>query len=377
MFVFNLRKAPSACSLPARRGAPAQARGVWLRRSPGRLSSNSSAFTLVELLVVIAIVGVLLALLLPAIQAAREAARRAQCNNNLKQLGIACQTYASVHGGFPLLYSASDQPGWVTQILPYFEEGNLLGQYQYNQPWFDASNASAVRQRLPVLECPTSPVEHVYTATDPSFAGQSANPLTTFTTASIDYFAIATASSATTPKAPSTIPAGYFYVYPNMPTTTDLSGAFGPQSKTPTLRRLRQITDGLSSTAMITEMSGRPWLFLASREKIHSAGFPSYVSASSVDAMDDIPLYYGWGAWAHNNNFGVGTWSADGTMQGGPCAINCSNYRGVYSFHSAGAYATFADGSVHLLHQEIDPAVFFALVTARGGEILSDDVGVD
>ena len=333
--------------------------------------TRQRAFTLVELLVVIAIIGVLVALLLPAVQAAREAARRAQCSNNLRQIGLACQSYASVHGGFPVLFSSSNQPGWVTQILPYFEEGNLLGLYDYSQPWFDAINAAAVTQRLPVLECPTSPVEHIYTATDPGFAGMSANPLTTFTTASTDYFAIATASSSSTPKAPSTIPAGYFYVYPGAPSTLDISGAFGPQSKTPKLRRLAQITDGLSNTAMISEMSGRPWLFLAGGQKIPASSFPSYVSGGSVDAMDDIPLDYGWGGWAHNNNFGVGTWSNDGTMQGGPCTINCSNYRGVYSFHGGGAYAAFADGSVHLLNEQIEPAVFFALITACGGEVVS------
>ena len=298
------------------------------------------------------------------------------CANNLKQLGLACQSYADVHGGFPLLYSSSNQPGWVTQVLPYFEQGNLLTQYNYRQPWFDAGNAAVVAQRIPILECPTSPLDHVYTATDPGFAGQSANPLTTFTTASTDYFAIATASSATTPKAPSTIPAGYFYIYPNVPPTADLSGAFGPQSTTPTLWRAAQITDGLSNTAMITEMSGRPWLYIANGSKVPAVRFPSYVSASSVDAVDDIPLDYGWGSWAQNNNFGVGTWSADGTMQGGPCTVNCSNYRGIYSFHSVGVYATFADGSVHMLSRQIGPAVFFALITAHGCEVVPDLTGV-
>ena len=332
-------------------------------------------FTLVELLVVIAIIGVLVALLLPAIQSAREAARAAQCSSHLKQMGLACQNYATIHRGFPLLYSSSKQPGWITQILPYFEEGNLLAIYNYREPWFDASNANAVTSRIPILECPTSPVEHLYTATDPAFAGQSTNPLTTFTTTSTDYFAFSSASSSTTVKAPSTIPPGYFYAYPDASPKIDLSGAFGGQSATPKLRRLQQITDGLSNTAMISEMSGRPWLFIAGGNKISAANFPSYVSAGSVDVMDDIPLYYGWGAWAHNNNFGVGTWSVDGAMQGGDYAINCSNYRGVYSFHVAGANAAFADGSVRLLGQDLSPAVFFALVTARGGEILSNPLG--
>jgi len=342
------------------------------------MSCGRHGFTLVELLVVIAIIGVLVGLLLPAVQSAREAGRIAQCQNNLKQLALACHAFENATYKLPLLYSSSDQLGWVTQILPFFEESGLSKQYNTAQPWFDASNAQAVTQRIASLECPSSPVPHVYTATDASFASDpiAQHPLTTFTVASTDYFAIAGASSATAVKAPSTIPPGYFYAYPNALPSTDLSGAFGAQSATPLPRTLAQISDGTSHTVMLSEMSGRPWLFLADGRRVSAADFPSYVSTGSVEAQDDIPLDYGWGGWPHNNNFNVGTWSADGTMQGGPNAIDCSNYRGVYSFHSAGAEGAFADGSVHLLGREMSPAVFFSLVTARGGEAPADESSV-
>ena len=65
-------------------------------------SPSSRGFTLIELLVVIAIIAVLIALLLPAVQAAREAARRAQCVNNLKQLGLAAPTTRAVTRRYPM-----------------------------------------------------------------------------------------------------------------------------------------------------------------------------------------------------------------------------------------------------------------------------------
>ncbi|MCH2115778.1 MAG: DUF1559 domain-containing protein [Pirellulales bacterium] len=92
---------------------------------------RAGGFTLVELLVVIAIIGVLVALLLPAVQAAREAARRAQCTNNLKQMGVAIHNYASAHKDeLPPGNTGAALPGLFAYILPYLEEASVYGQLE-------------------------------------------------------------------------------------------------------------------------------------------------------------------------------------------------------------------------------------------------------
>jgi prepilin-type N-terminal cleavage/methylation domain-containing protein len=92
------------------------------------------AFTLIELLVVIAIIAVLIALLLPAVQAAREAARRAQCTNNLKQLGLALHNYHSTHDCLP--WGDMEDNDWLdisghVPMLPYLELGAVYNSMNF------------------------------------------------------------------------------------------------------------------------------------------------------------------------------------------------------------------------------------------------------
>lgn len=94
-----------------------------------RHTSKQAGFTLVELLVVIAIIGILVALLLPAIQAAREAARRAECSNNLKQIGLAMLNFHNTRKKFPLSRLACHHGSWVNELWPYMEEASLASAW--------------------------------------------------------------------------------------------------------------------------------------------------------------------------------------------------------------------------------------------------------
>ncbi|QDV36098.1 DUF1559 family PulG-like putative transporter [Tautonia plasticadhaerens] len=124
--------------------------------------SRGDGFTLIELLVVIAIIGVLIALLLPAVQAAREAARRAQCLNNLRQMGLALHGYHDTAGHFPP-GGWLRRPGepmrwlaWSALLLPNLEQPDLFDAMNLAVAHDHAANGTAARTVLDVYLCPTS-----------------------------------------------------------------------------------------------------------------------------------------------------------------------------------------------------------------------------
>jgi len=153
-----------------------------MRRDPLDRRWNSG-FTLIELLVVIAIIGVLVALLLPAVQSAREAANRAQCQNNLKQLGLAAQEYHDSFNSFPAgwycqppvydendTFIGGDVDGCSTIGTPYepymwsgmvglftkLEQGNLFNELNFDYAPNSAVNTTAVRRTMTVFVCPSN-----------------------------------------------------------------------------------------------------------------------------------------------------------------------------------------------------------------------------
>jgi prepilin-type N-terminal cleavage/methylation domain-containing protein/prepilin-type processing-associated H-X9-DG protein len=299
-----------------------------------------SAYTLVELLVVIAIIAVLLGLLLPAVQKVREAANRLACGNKLKQIGLACHHHHDTYGMFPP--GRVDAPFTVPQgkiiqgghgtfpfLLPYLEQEALARIYRWDRRCQGPDNQPVATTQLKIFQCPSAEPDRWVTAVeDPlnySYGGRGACG---------DYAGVRDIDTRL-------VGLGLVDRAP------DYRGVLTRDC----LTRLADITDGASQTILVTECAGRP--------KLWRAGRP--VSG----------IYAEGGAWVSGTlTFGQGS-TADGATKPGPCALNCTNDREVYSFHPGGANAVFADGSVHFLKAGIDIRVFAGLATRAGEEVVT------
>ena len=224
------------------------------------VAGRRRGFTLIELLVVIAIIAVLIALLLPAVQAAREAARRAQCVNNLKQLGLAAANYVSANGGFPWGYAQLPSNGytgpggtWYTGLncfvpmLPQLEQGALAAAYNFSLGSIDPDNRTVLATGLSFLWCPsdgTISTGHSAPSDTSNFGAYISSTQTLYRS---DYASCAGVWLNSVIGAPSGVTAS----------TTPLCGAVQANNNGvftyQNSRQLRDITDGTSNTIAFGE----------------------------------------------------------------------------------------------------------------------------
>jgi len=356
-------------------------------------------FTLIELLVVIAIIAVLIALLLPAVQAAREAARRAQCVNNLKQMGLALHNYHSTTNVFPSGGSAASIPGggirtmwgsWSAQsmMLPYMEQTPVYNSINF---WLvnigdgtsQAVNSTASVTRINSFVCPSGPL----------YAGRSFQ----YTIISGDfptnnYFASVGSSLNFDGTAGSGAPNGAF----------QLGGA---------MIGLRDITDGSSNTIAFGEWrtgdDDRNKLSMP-QDVINLTGSQYPNGANWNSPLMNMPLggqpFVAWVATCSgaakasigtdNNRSGVGQrWDmglfgrtlGNTLLAPNPPYPNCEintwgqgefdapGMYGLSSFHSGGANVAMADGSVKFLKSSTNNLTMWSLGSRNQGEVIGAD----
>jgi prepilin-type processing-associated H-X9-DG protein len=150
-------------------------------RSGGRVGGKGMAIAGIVLGSIgscLSIIAVLIALLLPAVQAAREAARRAQCVNNLKQIGLAFHNYAQAEGNFPAAAIADPQGkpllSWRVAILPYIEQDALYRQFKLDEPWDSPNNLPLLSQMPRTYLCPSDAPSGEFTTRYQGIAGPGA-----------------------------------------------------------------------------------------------------------------------------------------------------------------------------------------------------------
>lgn len=317
------------------------------------------AFTLVELLVVIAIIGILVALLLPAIQAAREAARRAQCQNHMKQLGLATLNYETQTKRLPpskwrvVIDGKVVGHSTMTYLLPYVEEQALADKWDFKKTWswpdpakvpFD--NNTLKETPIATFRCPTAPQER--DVTDKS-------GVTTPNPAAVDYRVCEELNTGSGNALQEQITANKVKARPN--SRDGYHSVLWNESvnNVSEYAKLRHTTDGLSQTMMWFETGAAPVRW--------KNGLPVPVGGTTPPSGETD----GGNTWADYANF------YHVHNRCGDSFFNCNNIEEIYSFHTGGAYFGFGDGAVHFINETINPDVFVSLFTRDGNDVINEN----
>ncbi len=299
--------------------------------------SSRRGFTLIELLVVISIIAVLIALLLPAVQAARESARRAQCVNNLKQIGLGLFNYESARQTLPPGYvsgfdaSGTDTGtgwGWASMMLPQLEQSPIFSAINFSLNIELPANQTARLVNFNTFLCPSDRV-------DRSWPAVTRDLLT----------------GAQISKICDIAPSNYVGVSGISEPGPDGEGLFFRNSRV----AFRDITDGLSNTLSIGERS-------------HFLG-----AATWTGSVTGALLYDGDGDMVGTPTVEFGPGMILGhTGEGAGPGANRSEPNQFYSLHSGrGCNFLFADGHVSWLKSTMNYTTYRALATRNGGEVIS------